>query len=56
MISECALALVLDWDRLPPLAKTGGPLTPATALGHVLVERLEATGAFTFTTEDGKSK
>ncbi|KAL8283254.1 hypothetical protein RQP46_006032 [Phenoliferia psychrophenolica] len=54
MIAECALALVLDWDRLPPLAKTGGPLTPATALGHVLVERLEATGSFSFKTESDK--
>ena len=56
MIAECALALALDFDRLPPLSKTGGPLTPATALGHVLVERLEATGSFSFAIEDSKSK
>ncbi|KAK4701077.1 hypothetical protein P7C70_g5161, partial [Phenoliferia sp. Uapishka_3] len=54
MICESALALVRDSERLPPLATIGGPLTPATALGNVLVERLEATGKFSFTTEDGK--
>ncbi|GAA5908218.1 saccharopine dehydrogenase family protein [Sporobolomyces salmoneus] len=41
MISEVALALLKDHDRLSPLAKQGGSLTPATALGNVLVERLE---------------
>lgn len=48
MISECALVIVKDWERLPPLAKGGGFLTPATAFGPILVERLEATGYFTF--------
>lgn len=56
MLCECALAIVKDYDRLPPLAKQGGPLTPATALGNVLVERLEKTGFFSFTFEDAKSK
>jgi short subunit dehydrogenase-like uncharacterized protein len=37
MLGEAALALALDGDRLPPAA---GVLTPATALGDVLVERL----------------
>lgn len=41
MISEVALALLKDHDRLSPLAQQGGSLTPATALGNVLVERLE---------------
>ncbi|GAA5949638.1 hypothetical protein JCM3765_002736 [Sporobolomyces pararoseus] len=41
MISEVALGLLKDHDRLSPLAKQGGSLTPATALGNVLVERLE---------------
>lgn len=54
LISECALSIVLDYERLPPLARTGGPLTPASALGHVLVERLEGTGSFSFTAEEGK--
>ena len=37
MLGEAALALALDGDRLPPAA---GVLTPATALGDVLVDRL----------------
>ncbi|BGP28828.1 hypothetical protein JCM10296v2_000564 [Rhodotorula toruloides] len=53
MISSCALCLLKDYDRLPPIAKHGGFLTPATALGNVLVERLEATGRFQFKVEDG---
>ena len=39
MLGESALGLALDRDRLPPRA---GVLTPATALGDVLVERLRA--------------
>lgn len=57
LISECALAMVLDEDRLPPLSLQGGFLTPATAFGKVLVERLEATGAFSFDVQvDSKKK
>lgn len=56
MISECALSIVLDYDRLPPLAKQGGPLTPATALGTVLVERLENSGFFSFSAGEGKKQ
>ena len=41
MLGESALALVLDRDRLPDRA---GVLTPATALGEVLVERLRVAG------------
>ncbi|MGY1813912.1 saccharopine dehydrogenase family protein [Blastococcus sp. SYSU D00820] len=41
MLGESALALALDTDRLPDRA---GSLTPATALGDVLVERLRAAG------------
>jgi len=41
MLGEAALALALDGDRLPDRA---GSLTPATALGDVLVERLRAAG------------
>ncbi|WP_252446490.1 hypothetical protein [Pseudonocardia humida] len=41
MFSESAMALALDGDRLPDRA---GSLTPATALGGVLVERLRAAG------------
>ena len=41
MLGETALALALDEDRLP---RRAGSLTPATALGDVLVERLRAAG------------
>ena len=41
MLGEAALALAFDADRLPDRA---GSLTPATALGEVLVERLRAAG------------
>ena len=41
MLGESALALALDGDRLPERA---GSLTPATAMGDVLVERLRAAG------------
>lgn len=48
MITECALAFVLDEASLPPLARVGGILTPATAFGEVLVKRLESTGLMRF--------
>jgi short subunit dehydrogenase-like uncharacterized protein len=41
MLGESALALALDEDRLPEAA---GVLTPATAMGSVLVDRLRAAG------------
>ncbi|MHA7279916.1 saccharopine dehydrogenase family protein [Arthrobacter sp. MDT2-2] len=41
MAGETALSLALDGERLPP---TAGSLTPATAFGDVLVERLRAAG------------
>jgi short subunit dehydrogenase-like uncharacterized protein len=41
MLGEAALALALDQDRLPDAA---GVLTPATAMGDVLVDRLRAAG------------
>jgi short subunit dehydrogenase-like uncharacterized protein len=41
MLGESALALALDGPRLP---RRAGSLTPATALGDVLVERLRAAG------------
>lgn len=51
IVVECALALVLDDAALPPLAHLGGILTPATALGEVLVKRLENTGRIWFESE-----
>jgi short subunit dehydrogenase-like uncharacterized protein len=41
MLGESALCLALDRDRLPERA---GVLTPATAMGTVLAERLNAAG------------
>jgi short subunit dehydrogenase-like uncharacterized protein len=41
LFGQSALALAADRDRLPDRA---GSLTPATALGEVLVERLRAAG------------
>ncbi|MFA9400826.1 MAG: trans-acting enoyl reductase family protein [Acidobacteriota bacterium] len=41
MLGESALALALDEDRLPDAA---GVLTPATAMGEVLTERLRSAG------------
>lgn len=41
MAGEAALALALDGDRLPDV---GGSLTPATAFGKVLVDRLRTAG------------
>ncbi len=41
MLGESALGLVLDRDRLPPRA---GVLTPATAFGTTLADRLRAAG------------
>ncbi|KAI1786338.1 Saccharopine dehydrogenase-domain-containing protein [Ganoderma leucocontextum] len=48
IIAECALALALDDASLPPHAHLGGVLTPATALGGVLISRLEAAGLVQF--------
>lgn len=44
MVSESALALVHDREHLPPMGKRGGVLTPVTAFGDVLVQRLNACG------------
>ncbi|TRM65048.1 Saccharopine dehydrogenase-domain-containing protein [Schizophyllum amplum] len=44
--SEAALSILLDHDKLPTLGKQGGVLTPASALGDVLYNRLMATERF----------
>jgi short subunit dehydrogenase-like uncharacterized protein len=41
---ESALALALETEALPGGPRRGGVLTPATALGEVLIERLRRTG------------
>jgi short subunit dehydrogenase-like uncharacterized protein len=49
MLGESALCLALDGDRLPDRA---GVLTPATAMGSVLADRLRAAGQ-TFDVSEG---
>ena len=49
MLGESALCLALDADRLPDRA---GVLTPATAMGTTLVDRLRAAGQ-TYAVEPG---
>ena len=41
MLAESALAMTMDRQRLPPVY---GVLTPAVAMGEVLLERLQAAG------------
>jgi len=48
MVSESALALLLDYDSLPSLGRQGGVLTSMSAMGDVLIERLKNTGRFKF--------
>ena len=42
-VCEAALCLALERDQLPG-ARRGGVLTPATAFGDVLAQRLRAAG------------
>ncbi len=58
-LAESALALILASPKgtsQPPLGKVGGVLTPSTAMGMVLVERLRRSGKVTMHSEvlDGK--
>ncbi|KAJ7672071.1 Saccharopine dehydrogenase-domain-containing protein [Mycena rosella] len=49
IIAEAALSLVLSaTDARPAVGRRGGVLTPATAMGDVLVERLVKSGRVTF--------
>jgi len=43
-LCESALCLALDADALPGGRQRGGVLTPATGLGHALVDRLRRAG------------
>jgi short subunit dehydrogenase-like uncharacterized protein len=49
MLGESALCLALDHD----LPKAGGVLTPATAMGVALADRLRAAGQTLSTTRVG---
>ncbi len=44
MVCQAALALALDTDKLPGGKQRGGVITPAHALGHVMVQRMRAAG------------
>ena len=44
MVCESALCLALNFDDLPKGVNAGGVLTPATALGNVLIKRLLSAG------------
>lgn len=48
---ESALALLFDHDKLTNLAKEGGVLTPMSALGDTLVERLLKSGRVSYVTK-----
>ena len=47
LVGESAIALLLD--KLPPLARKGGLLTPMTALGDNIIRRMEKCGRFELT-------
>jgi short subunit dehydrogenase-like uncharacterized protein len=52
MVSESALALLpSNRSQLPALALEGGFLTPATALGDILIKKLRNSGRFEITSE-----
>lgn len=48
MVAESALSLLLSHESLPELGKRGGVLTPMSALGSTLLDRLEKSGRFVF--------
>lgn len=50
MVAESALSIVKSLNELP--GKDGGILTPATAFGNVLLERLTHNGGMVFEVED----
>lgn len=50
MVAESALCIVKSLNSLP--GKEGGILTPATAFGQVLIDRLTATGGMVFEVKD----
>jgi short subunit dehydrogenase-like uncharacterized protein len=44
MVAESALCLALDGEKLSPRSSSGGVLTPAEAMGDVLIARLQKAG------------
>lgn len=54
MITETALAVVLDHDKLHALGKQGGVLTAATVGADIIAERLRKYASFEISTEQFK--
>jgi len=53
-LAESALSLILPPPKgtsLPPMGQVGGVLTPSTAFGMVLVERMRRSGKATLHSE-----
>jgi short subunit dehydrogenase-like uncharacterized protein len=50
MVAESALSIVKSLNELP--GREGGILTPATAFGNVLLERLTRNGGMVFEVQD----
>lgn len=51
MIAELGLVIINDYERLPLLAREGGPLTSVTAGGDVYFERLVERGVLSVETK-----
>lgn len=53
MVSEAAIALLpRNRSRLTALGRAGGILTPMSAFGNTITERLVATGKFEISSEE----
>lgn len=50
MLTESALSIIKSPKDIP--GKEGGVLTPATAFGQILVDRLKANGGMLFEVQD----
>lgn len=50
MLAESALSLSIAHAQISRIGKLGGVLTPSTAMGDILTERLRRFGNFEITT------
>ncbi|MEE2788603.1 MAG: hypothetical protein VX589_14765 [Myxococcota bacterium] len=55
ILCESALALATQKNEMGEIGQKGGVLTPASALGTILIERLRSKG-FRFEVQDGVSR
>ena len=51
MLAESALSLSIAHDSISSIGKIGGVLTPSTAMGDILTERLRRYGKFEISTQ-----